>query len=100
MVAGMSSSHRQRNPHSSRRTILEVPSELNKPVSGDKTSILYSKGTTLSQERNSAKSRGQRTTKKEKPQATNQNALPDLSACLQKSAHQLNGLVFSIFTRC
>ncbi len=44
---------------------------------------------------NSAKSRGRRTTKKEKPQATNQNDLLNLSACLQKSAHQLNGLVFS-----
>lgn len=70
MVAGMSSSHRQRNPHSSRRTILEVPSDLNKPVSGDKAPVLHIKETTVSQELNSAKSHGQRTTKKEKPQAT------------------------------
>ncbi len=95
MVAGMSSSHSQRNPHRTRCTILEVPSELNKPVSGDKASILHIKGTTVSQELNSAESHGQRKTKEEKPQATNQNALPDLSACLQKSAHQLNGLVSS-----
>uniref|UniRef100_A0A8C2IIV7 Si:dkey-57k2.7 n=1 Tax=Cyprinus carpio TaxID=7962 RepID=A0A8C2IIV7_CYPCA len=86
----MSSSLRQRNPHRTRRTILEVPSELHKPVSGDKASLLHSKGTMVSQELNSAESRVRRTTKKEK-----QNALPDLSACLQKSAHQLNGLVSS-----
>ncbi len=95
MVAGMISSHRQRNPHRTRCTILEVPSELNKPVSSDNASILHIKGTTVSQELNSAESHGQRNTKEEKPQATNQNALPDLSACLQKSAHQLNGLVSS-----
>uniref|UniRef100_A0A9J7ZMC2 Si:dkey-57k2.7 n=1 Tax=Cyprinus carpio carpio TaxID=630221 RepID=A0A9J7ZMC2_CYPCA len=86
----MSSSLHQRNPHRTRRTILEVPSELHKPVSGDKASLLHGKGTMVSQELNSAESRVRRTTKKEK-----QNALPDLSACLQKSAHQLNGLVSS-----
>ncbi|XP_026060921.1 proteoglycan 4-like isoform X2 [Carassius auratus] len=84
----MSSSHCQRNPHRTLRTILEVPSEL-KPVSGDKASILHSKGTTVSQELNSAESHRPRTTKEEK-----QNALPDLSACLQKSRHQLIGPVF------
>ncbi|XP_016365455.1 PWWP domain-containing protein MUM1L1-like [Sinocyclocheilus rhinocerous] len=62
------SSHRRRNPHRTCRPISQVLLELNKPVS---------------------ESRGQRTTKKEKPQAANQNALPDLSACLQKSTHQL-----------
>ncbi|XP_016303833.1 PWWP domain-containing protein MUM1L1-like isoform X2 [Sinocyclocheilus anshuiensis] len=92
------SSHRRRNPHRTCRPILQVLLELNKPVSGDKASILHSKETTVSQDLNPAESRGRRTTKKEKPQAGNQNALPDLSTCLQKSTHQLmgtNGLVSS-----
>ncbi|XP_026143925.1 PWWP domain-containing protein MUM1-like [Carassius auratus] len=102
MVAGMSSSdnfscHRRRNPPRTCRPISQVLPELNKPVSGDKSSILGSKETTVSQYLNPAESRGQRTTKKEKTQA-NQNVLPDLSACLQNSTHQLtgtNGLVSS-----
>ncbi|XP_043108943.1 PWWP domain-containing DNA repair factor 3B isoform X2 [Puntigrus tetrazona] len=34
MVAGMSSLRLRRNPHRTRRNVLEVPAELNKPVSG------------------------------------------------------------------
>uniref|UniRef100_A0A672KFE6 Uncharacterized LOC107557583 n=1 Tax=Sinocyclocheilus grahami TaxID=75366 RepID=A0A672KFE6_SINGR len=92
------SSHRRRNPHRTCRPISQVLLELHKPVSGDKASILHSKETTVSQDLNPAESRVRRTTKKEKPRAANQNALPDLSACLQKSTHQLtgtNGLVSS-----
>ncbi|XP_073704799.1 uncharacterized protein [Garra rufa] len=93
MAAGMSSSdnfssHR-RNPPRNCRPV----SEPNKPVSGDKASILRSKGTTVSQVLNPAESCGQGTTKKEKLKAANPNALPDLSACLQNSGQ--NELVSS-----
>lgn len=89
----LSSRHR-RNPHRTCRTICEVFADLNKPVSTDKASILRSKETTVSQDLNTAESCGQRTTKKkkEKPQAADQSALPDSSACLQNSTHELMGL--------
>ncbi|KAL1280661.1 hypothetical protein QQF64_015261 [Cirrhinus molitorella] len=87
-------SSQRRNPPRNCRPI----SEANKPVSGDKASILHNKGTTVSQVLNLAESCGQGTTKKEKTQEANQNAPPDLLACLQKSTHQpkgQNGLVSS-----
>ncbi|KAI2667729.1 PWWP domain-containing DNA repair factor 3B [Labeo rohita] len=82
MSSSDNSSHRRRNPPRNCR-ILEDLAEPNKPVSGEKASILYSKGTTVSQLLNPAESCGQG--------KANQNAPPGLSACLQKSTPQPMG---------
>lgn len=84
-----SSSHHRRNPRRNCRTVSEDFTDLNKPVSTDKASILHVKETTVSQDLNTAELCGQRTTKKkkEKPRAADQS--PVSSACLQ------NGLTSS-----
>ncbi|XP_051990608.1 PWWP domain-containing DNA repair factor 3A-like isoform X2 [Xyrauchen texanus] len=89
----MSFSHHRRNPHRTCRTITEVLTEHDTPVSGD-VYILHSERTSETQNLYPAKSCGWRRTKKkkEKPQAVNKSAPTDSPVCLQPSKNQVTGI--------